>query len=186
MAGRQLTLTEGVRYLSDESHVRYREAVAAKYPHRAEPYGMLGRMQARVGDWKQAAETHQRFRQTHDRDYPSLLFDTGTPIVETDHLPFDQFPQFTIEAWVRNWTGPVAQQGEIDAGDTVFRFYDMASGWHRANASKNSPPKNFLVRHLAQEPGWRHLAFVFDGKKYYSFVDGRRQGKASAAPPTKE
>ena len=103
-----------------------------------------------------------------------MYFKDGWPTVVADHVPFDQYDVFTIEAWIKDWSGSIFDQGVSPVKDTWFKFYGSESGW-RCDPQR----QRASLPHIAGGKFWRHVAFTYDGVKYHSFIDGRLQERGA-------
>jgi hypothetical protein len=54
----------------------------------------------------------------------ALFFDGEYDFIDCPHIPFDTYKQFTIEVWIKNWTGYILSQGAVgDPENSVWMSY---------------------------------------------------------------
>lgn len=109
-----------------------------------------------------------------------LAFDGINDYVEAPHIPFDSYEQFTIEAWVMGWRGPMLAQGiGGDPENSVFlQLGNSHSGWE---AGKGVNYSYDMARVLPLS--WKHLAIVYNGTHQLFFKNGTLLHKQEAPRP---
>ncbi len=107
------------------------------------------------------------------QEQKALFFDGINDFIDCPHIELDNFKSFTIEVWVRNWSGYILCQGAVGDPEnsvwlsTVSGDFD-GCGWE---ADKGDP--NYAIN--VDTPilnKWMHIALVFDGKYQYVFSNG--------------
>ena len=115
-----------------------------------------------------------------------LAFDGRRAAVKTDHIPFDEYETFTIEAWVRGWKGPIVAQGRHgDPENSVWLSIGTgtdpteASGWEFDEGQNAQAVIGKYMDPLA----WNHIAMVFNGEQQQFFVNGDLVNSQAAPKP---
>ena len=104
-------------------------------------------------------------------------------MIEFPAIRFDEYEEFTAEAWVYNWSGFIFSQGPFgDPENSVWMatgndYY--SSGWE---ANKGKPNHEFSSG-LPQPGKWVHIAMVYDGANQIIFVQGKLEKKIAAPKP---
>lgn len=118
-------------------------------------------------------QANEDFRQAVTKMAPenrAMLFGASKFYVEGDGVPFDEFEEFTMEAWVNGWAYTLLSQGTT--GDPENSIY-MVLGGH-GFGWESGVGKNFeypVGPHLGS--GWRHVAMVYAGGRQQIYVDGQ-------------
>ncbi len=120
--------------------------------------------------------------------FPALLFDGDSSRITAANIPFDEYPTFTIEAWVKAWTGHLMSQGtqqDLENGLWLAvgsRDETRASGW--PSGWESGIDKTF-ARVIAAESKdeWTHVALSFDGANLLLHVNGRLKHRVAAPSP---
>ncbi|MEL6108045.1 MAG: protein kinase [Planctomycetota bacterium] len=100
------------------------------------------------------------------------LFLNGDAHVVAPNIPFHQFSQYTIEAWVQRWSQSLSEHESPVACQLRAvpsrRYQDRiaAGGQMRAGIRLPAP-------RLTQPHQWAHIAICNDGETEYHFIDGR-------------
>ena len=90
----------------------------------------------------------------------ALNFNGTNSIIEFPAIRFDEYEEFTAEAWVYNWSGYIFSQGPFgDPENSVWmatgnNYY--SSGWE---SNKGNPNHEFSTG-LPQPGKWVHVAMV--------------------------
>lgn len=111
-----------------------------------------------------------------------LEFDGNDSFVSAPHIPFDDFNQITIEAWVKDWSGRVFCQGKQgDPENSIWfsiRANQHSSGWESGqgtNTSVGIKPKT--------AEGWDHVVISYNGKEQLFFINGKKLYQVDAPKP---
>jgi len=113
----------------------------------------------------------------------ALNFNGTNSIIEFPAIRFDEYEEFTAEAWVYNWSGFIFSQGPFgDPENSVWmatgdNYY--SSGWE---ANKGNPNYEFSSG-LPQPGKWVHMAMVYDGANQTIFLQGKLEKKIEAPKP---
>jgi len=113
----------------------------------------------------------------------ALNFNGTNSIIEFPAIRFDEYEEFTAEAWVYNWSGYIFSQGPFgDPENSVWmatgnNYY--SSGWE---SNKGNPNHEFSTG-LPQPGQWVHVAMVYDGVNQIIFVQGKLKNKIAAPKP---
>jgi hypothetical protein len=113
----------------------------------------------------------------------ALNFNHPNSIIEFPAIRFDEYEEFTAEAWVYNWSGYIFSQGPFgDPENSVWmatgnNYY--SSGWE---SNKGKPNYEFSTG-LPQPGKWVHVAMVYDGVNQIIFVQGKLENKVEAPKP---
>ena len=113
----------------------------------------------------------------------ALNFNGTNSIIEFPAIRFDEYEEFTAEAWVYNWSGYIFSQGPFgDPENSVWmatgnNYY--SSGWE---ANKGNPNYEFSSG-LPQPGKWVHMAMVYDGANQTIFLQGKLEKKIEAPKP---
>ena len=113
----------------------------------------------------------------------ALNFNGTNSIIEFPAIRFDEYEEFTAEAWVYNWSGFIFSQGPFgDPENSVWmatgnNYY--SSGWE---SNKGNPNHEFSTG-LPQPGKWVHVAMVYDGINQIIFVQGKLNNKIAAPKP---
>ena len=116
----------------------------------------------------------------------ALRFDGKNDWLELPAIDWHAFPQFTIEAWVRDWNGQIQGQGKVgDPENSIWlalgvsndKSQYLTSGWE-SNARniqfKSGPsPTN----------RWVHVVMEFDGKNQSFYLDGLLKHQVASPRP---
>ncbi|MCA9064784.1 MAG: hypothetical protein KDA96_17050, partial [Planctomycetaceae bacterium] len=91
------------------------------------------------------------------------------PFGKMPFVPFDDFESLTIEAWVKDFSGPIVTQGQTgDPENSIYLDLGVHGfGWESGTGTNF----DFPIGHLLDE-GWHHVALTFDGSIQRTFVDG--------------
>ncbi|MBT6239307.1 MAG: LamG domain-containing protein [Verrucomicrobia bacterium] len=114
------------------------------------------------------------------QDSSVLYFNGSNSIIEFPAIRFDEYEEFTTEAWVYNWSGYLFSQGPFgDPENSVWmatgnNYYSF--GWE---SDKGHPNHEFSTG-LPQPGKWVHVAMVYDGSNQIIFVQGKLANKAEA------
>jgi hypothetical protein len=112
----------------------------------------------------------------------ALAFDGKNGYVLVPHIPFDESPTFTLEAWVKGWQGNLLCQGT--QGDPENEFYlrqtdnEVAVFWESGRGADN----NRQAR-IGPSQQWRHVAIVYEAGRLRIFVDGTLAFAGGTPPP---
>ena len=113
----------------------------------------------------------------------ALNFNGTNSIIEFPAIRFDEYEEFTAEAWVYNWSGYIFSQGPFgDPENSVWmatgnNYY--SSGWE---SNKGNPNHEFSTG-LPQPGQWVHVAMVYDGVNQIVFVQGKLKNKIATPKP---
>jgi len=113
----------------------------------------------------------------------ALGFNGTNSIIEFPAIRFDEYEEFTAEAWVYNWSGYLFSQGPFgDPENSVWmatgnNYY--SSGWE----SNNGKPNHEFSTGLPEPGKWVHVAMVYDGVNQFVFVQGKVRNKIKAPKP---
>ena len=113
----------------------------------------------------------------------ALNFNGTDSIIEFPAIRFDEYEEFTAEAWVYNWSGYIFSQGPFgDPENSVWmatgnNYY--SSGWE---SNKGNPNHEFSTG-LPQPGQWVHVAMVYDGVNQIVFVQGKLKNKIAVPKP---
>ena len=116
-----------------------------------------------------------------------LQFNGKDAYITAAAIPFDSYNTLTIEAWLKDWKGPILCQGM--AGDPENSIW-MSIGPRRTTKPhetcgwESGKGKNYQFSVGDKLPAsWNHLALVYDGKQQLIFVNGRLTRRAPAPKP---
>jgi hypothetical protein len=124
--------------------------------------------------------------QIHDlkaQESLALNFNGTNSIIEFPAIRFDEYEEFTAEAWVYNWSGYLFSQGPFgDPENSIWmatgnNYY--SSGWE---SNKGKPNHEFSTG-LPLPGKWVHVAMVYDGVNQIIFVQGKLKNKIAAPKP---
>jgi len=113
----------------------------------------------------------------------ALNFNGTSSIIEFPAIRFDEYEEFTAEAWVYNWSGFIFSQGPFgDPENSVWMatgndYY--SSGWE----SNKGKPNHEFSSGLPQPGKWLHIAMVYDGANQIIFEQGKTRKKIAAPKP---
>ncbi|MEZ6117641.1 MAG: LamG-like jellyroll fold domain-containing protein [Pirellulaceae bacterium] len=103
----------------------------------------------------------------------------GFPVV-----PFDELGEFTLEAWLYDWSGPVfGQVGTARRAGLWFCVGDgpgveKTVGWLADDGTQACE----LSLGRSRLEGWNHVAFVFDGAGAYCYLNGKCVDSTQTSP----
>jgi hypothetical protein len=117
-----------------------------------------------------------------------LQFNGKDAFIAAAAIPFDSYNTLTIEAWVKDWKGPILCQGK--AGDPENSIW-ISTGLRGATNHpyelcgwESGEGKNCQFSVGDKLPtSWNHLALVYDGKQQLIFVNGRLIRRTEAPKP---
>ncbi|MCA9015961.1 MAG: LamG domain-containing protein [Planctomycetaceae bacterium] len=111
-----------------------------------------------------------------------LKFDGKDSYVTLPHVNFSEWDAFTIEAWVKDWSGRICCEGKQgDPENSLWisiRANRHSTGWESNNGKNYSAPVD-----PNSDAGWDHVALVFDGKEQLIYLNGKLIHQATAPKP---
>ncbi len=113
----------------------------------------------------------------------ALFFNGKTDFIDCPFIPFDKMNSFTIEVWVKNWSGYIINQG--GAGDPENGIWlSTDEGPYDGCAWEVDQGKNYAINigTLAVDQ-WTHIAMQFNGKEQSVFLNGLLVKKQAAPRP---
>ena len=99
------------------------------------------------------------------------LFLHGEAHIVAPSIPFHEFSQFTIEAWVQRWSQSLA----VHESPIACQFHGLLSQSYEGRTAANVQMRNGIrlpAPRLSQPGEWTHIAICNDGEEEYYFVDG--------------
>ncbi|MCA9214701.1 MAG: SUMF1/EgtB/PvdO family nonheme iron enzyme [Planctomycetales bacterium] len=115
---------------------------------------------------------------------PCMAIGNSGGRIDFPTVPFDQFDEFTLEAWLYDWTGPVfGQIGTVKHAGIWFCVGDgggvaNTSGWLGDDESRACE----LSLGRSRLEGWNHVAIVFDGEHAHCYLNGERVDSTQTPP----
>ncbi|QDV52271.1 LamG domain-containing protein [Gimesia fumaroli] len=111
-----------------------------------------------------------------------LKFDGKDSYVTLPHVNFSEWNAFTVEAWVKDWSGRICCEGvEGDPENSLWisiRANRHSTGWESDNGTNYSAPVD-----PNSEAGWDHVALVYDGNEQAIYLNGKLVHKMTAPKP---
>jgi len=117
-----------------------------------------------------------------DKEQYGLQFDGKDGYVTLPNIKFEDWDAFTVEAWVKDWSGRICCQGKQgDPENSLWisiRANGHSTGWESNIGTNYSAPidPNSI-------DGWDHVAMVFDGKEQSFYLNGKLIHQTSAPKP---
>jgi tetratricopeptide (TPR) repeat protein len=125
------------------------------------------RLFQRAGRPDEARDAFAALRRSTGDQRTALVFDGASDHVVCPGLPFDDFDEITIEAWVLGWRGTIAVQGRGgDPANSIWLSLEY-TGWESGRGKNHA----FSVRDWP-ETEWMHIALVYDGARQRGYVNG--------------
>lgn len=119
--------------------------------------------------------------------HAALHFDGRASYLSAPHIPFDDYDEFTIEAWVCDWERALFCQGNHgDPENTIWATLGEAmdagtfweSGWETGRGTDHCLPLP------VPEPfRWHHVAIVSGGGQLRLYLDGKPVGSRPSPKP---
>jgi hypothetical protein len=115
-------------------------------------------------------------------EYYGLKFDGRDSYVTLPHINFTEWNAFTIEAWVKDWTGRICCEGKQgDPENSIWisiRAKQHSAGWESDNGT------NYSTRLDPNSvEGWDHVAMVFTGTEQVIYLNGKEVHRQHAPKP---
>ncbi|WP_417388814.1 LamG domain-containing protein [Gimesia sp.] len=111
-----------------------------------------------------------------------LQFDGKASYVTFPHIKLEDYGEFTIEAWVKDWSGRICCQGkEGDPENSIWislRANQHSAGWESENGTNYSVPVD-----PNSVEGWDHFAMVYSELQQSFYLNGNLIHQASAPAP---
>ena len=159
-----------------DAQIRIKPDDPRLYSRRAAVQNRLGNRAAVQADFSQG-------RNAFDSDAHGLWITGNGDHLAAPHIPFDEFESFTIELWIKKWSGTLIYQGYGYEGlrpggeSTVSLSRDPI----RISATIDVGQADFGLERMqvvrsARLPGkdWVHIALVYDKGRQSLFMDGHR------------
>ncbi|WP_278467933.1 LamG domain-containing protein [Gimesia maris] len=119
---------------------------------------------------------------TKEKKPQGLHFDGKSSYVTFPHIKLEDYGEFTIEAWVKDWSGRICCQGKQgDPENSIWislRAKHHSAGWESDNGMNHSVPidPNSIE-------GWDHFAMVYSELQQTFYLNGKQIHQTSAPAP---
>ncbi len=117
-----------------------------------------------------------------DNKTQGLEFDGKNSYVTFPHIELEEYPEFTIEAWVKDWSGRICCQGKQgDPENSIWisiRAKGHSTGWESDNGMNHSIPVD-----PNSIEGWDHIAMVYDEFQQSLYLNGKLIHQTTAPAP---
>lgn len=117
-----------------------------------------------------------------DKKPQGLQFDGKNSYVTFPHIKLEDYGEFTIEAWVKDWSGRICCQGKQgDPENSLWislRAQGHSTGWESDNGMNHSVPVD-----PNSIEGWDHFAMVYDEFEQSLYLNGKLIHQTSAPAP---
>jgi hypothetical protein len=117
----------------------------------------------------------------------ALAFNGESDFATGPHIPFDTYDTFTVEAWVRGWTGAILCQSKAgDQENGIWLSLGQSQEPHETCGWESSKGHTYQATvGVGQAVNWNHVALVFDGQQQWVFLNGKLLRSAPATRPGK-
>ena len=140
-------------------------------PNNLQLRGRYLRLLCRDGRTTEARAEYQELLADACKEEEGIVLTGNGDCLEFAQIPFDEFEQFTVEAWVRDWKGVIFNQGRYwDPENSIWINLPDHAGWE----SDKGLDHYFLKAPLVVDNEWTHLALVFDGSARRVFRNGEQ------------